>query len=75
MGERFIVIFDKGWKLSHAMHMRKIKRLISTLQDHYPERLEAAILMRARHLRLRMVGDQGLHRPCHGSEGALCDVE
>ena len=24
MGERFIVIFDmKGWKLSHAMHMRK----------------------------------------------------
>ena len=48
MGERFIVLFDmKGWKLSHALHMRKVKRLVTTLQDHYPERLEAAVLMRA----------------------------
>jgi len=48
IGERFIVIFDMtGWKLSHALHMRKIKRLVSTLQDHYPERLEHALLLRA----------------------------
>ena len=48
LGERFIVIFDmKGWKLSHAWHMKKIARLVSTLQDHYPERLEKALLMRA----------------------------
>jgi hypothetical protein len=48
IGDRFIVIFDmKGWKLSHALHLRKVKRLVSTLQDHYPERLEAAVLMRA----------------------------
>lgn len=48
MGERFIVVFDmKGWKLSHGFHMRKIKRLITTLQDHYPERLERALLFRA----------------------------
>ena len=48
LGERFIVVFDmKGWKLSHAWHMKKISRLVSTLQDHYPERLEKALLMRA----------------------------
>ena len=48
IGERFIVVFDMaGWKLSHALHMRKIKRLVSTLQDHYPERLERALLLRA----------------------------
>jgi len=48
MGERFIVIFDmQDWKLSHALQMRKIKCLLDTLQDHYPERLEAVLIMRA----------------------------
>jgi len=47
LGERFIVIFDTKWKLSHGMQMRKVKRLINVLQDHYPERLERALLMRA----------------------------
>merc|ERR1711924_386689 len=48
MGERFVVVFDmKGWKLSHGLHMRKIQRLVTIVQDHYPERLEKALLMRA----------------------------
>ena len=48
MGERFVVIFDmKGWKLSHALHMSKIQKSVTTVQDHYPERLEKALLMRA----------------------------
>ncbi|KAJ1468269.1 CRAL-TRIO domain-containing protein [Baffinella frigidus] len=46
-GERFILIFDmKGWKLSHALYMRYIARLMSTLQDHYPERLAHALVFR-----------------------------
>ena len=47
IGERFVVLLNfSGWKLWHGFHLRKIYALISTLQDHYPERLEAAILMR-----------------------------
>ena len=46
--ERFIVLFDlAGWRLSHALHLRKVHTLVHTLQDHYPERLQAALLMRA----------------------------
>jgi len=53
-GERFVVLFDlEGWKLSHGFHMRKVARLLSTLQDHYPERLEKALLLRAPGLFLR----------------------
>lgn len=53
-GERFVVLFDlEGWKLSHGFHMRKVARLLSTLQDHYPERLERALLLRAPGLFLR----------------------
>jgi len=45
MGERFIVIFDMaGWKFSYALQLRKTGALIKTLQEHYPERLEAALL-------------------------------
>ena len=48
MGERFVVVFDlKGWKLAHGLQMRKIARLVQIVQDHYPERLEKALLMRA----------------------------
>lgn len=47
IGERFVVLLDfKGWRLWHGFHIRKIFALISTLQDHYPERLEAAVLTR-----------------------------
>ena len=47
IGERFVVVLDfEGWKLSHGLQLRKIFALISTLQDHFPERLEAAVLMR-----------------------------
>jgi hypothetical protein len=47
-GEKFVVLFDlEGWKLSHGLHMRKIARLLSVLQDHYPERLDKALLLRA----------------------------
>jgi len=46
--DRFITIFDMdGWRLSHAMHLGKIHGMISVLQNHYPERLEAALLLRA----------------------------
>jgi hypothetical protein len=45
---RFVVFFDmRGWKLSFALQLRKVAALISTLQDHYPECLEAARLMAA----------------------------
>ena len=48
LGERFIVVFDLvGWKLSHATEIRKIAALVDTLQKHYPERLQAALLLRA----------------------------
>lgn len=48
IGERFVVMFDlAGWKLSHALHLRKVHTLVQTLQDHYPERLQAALLLRA----------------------------
>jgi len=41
-------MFDlAGWKLSHALHLRKVHTLVQTLQDHYPERLQAALLLRA----------------------------
>ena len=47
VGERFVVTLDfRGWRLWHGFHIRKIFALISTLQDHYPERLEAAVLTR-----------------------------
>jgi hypothetical protein len=47
MGQGFVVIFDmSGWKLSHALQLRKVNALVSTLQDHYPERLIAAKLLR-----------------------------
>lgn len=47
MSERFIVVFDLAkWRYSHALHMRKIARLFSILQGHYPERLQAAVLIR-----------------------------
>lgn len=46
-GEQFVLIFDlHGWKLSHVAHMRKTARLISTVQDHYPDRLAKCLLMR-----------------------------
>ena len=45
--ERFIVMFDmSGWSLSAGAHLRKVAALISTLQDHYPERLELALMLR-----------------------------
>ena len=45
MGERAIVIWDMaGWKFSYALQLRKTGALIKTLQEHYPERLEAALL-------------------------------
>jgi len=48
LGPTHVVLFDmSGWKLSHGTHARKLKALISTVQDHYPERLRAALLIRA----------------------------
>jgi len=48
IGERFTVLFDlSGWKLSFATEIRKIAALAATLQSHYPERLEAALMLRA----------------------------
>mmetsp|Transcript_1036 Transcript_1036/g.3337 ORF Transcript_1036/g.3337 Transcript_1036/m.3337 type:complete len:243 (+) Transcript_1036:55-783(+) len=48
LGPTHVVLFDmSGWKLSHGTHVRKLKALISTVQDHYPERLRAALLIRA----------------------------
>jgi hypothetical protein len=45
LGERFVVLFEMtGWKFSHAFHLKKALLLVSILQDHYPERLEAALL-------------------------------
>lgn len=42
-----VVLFDmQGWRLSHGLHLRKVHALVHTLQDHYPERLEAALLVR-----------------------------
>ncbi len=44
---RFIVVFDmSGWRLSHGLQLRKVHALVRTLQDHYPEMLEAAILLK-----------------------------
>ena len=46
VGERFIVLLDMaGWRFSHALQLRKVGALIKTLQEHYPERLEAARLL------------------------------
>ena len=43
----FTVLFDmEGWRFSHGLHLRKVKSLISTLQDHNPERLRAALMLR-----------------------------
>jgi hypothetical protein len=47
MGEAIVVIFDmSGWKISHALHLRKVACLLDTVQNHYPERLEWALLVR-----------------------------
>ena len=47
VGRRFVVLFDmEGWRLSFGFHLGKISTLVSTLQNHYPERLQAALLMR-----------------------------
>ena len=47
LGATFVVLFDmEGWRISHGFHLRKVQSLISTLQDHYPERLRAALLAR-----------------------------
>ena len=35
-----------GWRVSHGLHLAKVHKLITTLQDHYPERLRAALLIR-----------------------------
>ncbi len=44
---RFLVVFDmSGWRLSHGLQLRKVHALVRTLQDHYPEMLEAAILLK-----------------------------
>ena len=46
--EQFTVLFDMaGWRVSHGLQLRKVHGLITTLQDHYPERLCAALLVRA----------------------------
>lgn len=48
MGSRFVVLFDMaGWQFSHAVHLKKVFKLIDTVQNHYPERLSAALLLRA----------------------------
>eukprot|EP01079_Euglenida_sp_SAG-EU17-18_P002302 gene2302-3150_t len=42
-----LVLFDmSGWKLYHSKHVKKVHSLVSTLQEHYPERLRAALLVR-----------------------------
>ena len=47
MGEKNVVLFDMaGWKLSHALHLRKVACLVDLVQNHYPERLEWALLVR-----------------------------
>jgi hypothetical protein len=48
-GEQFVAIFDlSGWRVGFTMHIPKIHGMITTLQDHYPERLHAALVLRAR---------------------------
>ena len=46
-GGQFVIVIDMtGWKLSHALYMRVIARLLSTLQDHYPERMSNTLVCR-----------------------------
>lgn len=48
VAEQFVVLYDmEGWRLSHSFHLRKVYAHISTLQEHYPERLRAALLVGA----------------------------
>lgn len=48
MGPRFVVLFDMaGWQFSHVTHLKKVLKLVDTVQNHYPERLERALLLRA----------------------------
>jgi len=45
--EKVIIIFDmSGWSMGLAFHLPKVLALLSVLQDHYVERLEAALLLR-----------------------------
>lgn len=47
-GARFVILFDMaGWKFSHALQLKKVAKLVDTVQNHYPERLEVAYLFRA----------------------------
>jgi hypothetical protein len=36
-----------GWRFAHATHLRKIKAGCDMMQNHYPERLEASVVMNA----------------------------
>jgi len=48
VAEQFVFLYDmQGWRLSHSLHLRKVHAHISTLQEHYPERLRAALLVGA----------------------------
>eukprot|EP00967_Tisochrysis_lutea_P152172 scaffold297510_cov43-Tisochrysis_lutea.AAC.2 len=45
-GPGFIVLFDmSGWKISFSLQVAKLKVLVGTLQNHYPERLRAALII------------------------------
>ena len=46
VAEQFVFLFDMaGWRISHGLHLRKVHAHITTLQEHYPERLRAALLV------------------------------
>ena len=48
MGDKFVVLFDmSGWRMKHALELKKVAKLVDTVQNHYPERLEAALMLRA----------------------------
>lgn len=48
VGDRFVAVFDlTGWRLGFMLHAGKIHGMITTLQEQYPERLVAAVVVRA----------------------------
>lgn len=45
---QLVVLLDmSGWTLSHTMHLSQLLDIVALLQNHYPERLLAALVLRA----------------------------